>query len=98
MYRLLVFLTLLFHGPTAVAGGDNATTDIEVDTTNLAWSIERGRIQWRFEALDLLPLPVFEPFGGVALGEQMLLAQDLANLSFEPEDERQFVLSITIGW
>ena len=98
MHRLLLFIALLVHGSAALAGDADATADIDLDATDLALSIGHGRIEWRFEALDILPLPVFEPFGGVALGEQVFLAQDLASLSFDPDDERQFMLSITIGW
>ena len=94
MRGLIICLALL--GNSMAFAEDE--TGIDFDARTFAVSFGSGRVLWRLEALDVLPLPVHERFGGVELGEEEILAQDLASLPFEPEDEPRCFLSFTIGW
>lgn len=94
MRGLIICLALLAN-TVAFAGDD---TGVDIDARTLAVSFGSGRVRWRLEALDVLPLPEYERFGGVELGKEEVLAQNLATLPFEPEDEPRFFLSFTVGW
>ncbi len=98
MRPLFLCLALLASFPVAGAQDENASFGLHVDSRDVALSLWHGRIQWRVEALDVLPLPEIEPFDGLALAEQGLLAQELLTPPFDFEDERRFFLSVTIAW
>ena len=98
MRHLIVCLALLLASGTASAEDNSDPLSFEFDARDFALSFRHGPVQWRLEALDLLKLPVVEPFDGITVDEHVLLTQELLEPRVEFDDDRRFFLSITIGW
>ena len=98
MRHVLLCLALLLVCETAMPQDNSDPLSFEFDARDFALSFRQGPVQWRLEALDLLKLPVVEPFDGITVDRHVLLTQELLEPGVEFDDDRRFFLSITIDW
>ena len=98
MRRAMICLGMFLMCSFAFAEEEAESPSFRLDAREFALSFGRGRIQWRFEAYDLLQLPVVEPFDGIILSDDVLLTQEFLNPGVEFDDEPRIFLTISFDW